>query len=227
MTDNLASLLNRTLLLDFDGPVCSVFAGMPAQGVATYLRQLAMNLGYEVGDLKPTTGPIEILHWAELQSYELTVTMEEALGRVERTAVRSATMTDDATDVIHTAKREGRAVAIVSNNSPGAIQEYLALHGLIDEIDVIVGRPWARPADMKPSPAPIAEAARELGVPTEACVLVGDATTDIEAAHAAGAVAIGFANKPGKASQLKNAGADQVVNNMSEIVSALTVVRQT
>jgi phosphoglycolate phosphatase-like HAD superfamily hydrolase len=48
---------------------------------------------------------------------------------------------------------------------------------------------------------------------------VGDSVTDIEAAHAAGTMAVGYTNKPGKAMGLRDAGADAVI---SSIMSLLT-----
>lgn len=43
-------------------------------------------------------------------------------------------------------------------------------------------------------------------------MLIGDPASDVTAAHAAGVKAIGYANKPGKADQLRSAGADTVID---------------
>jgi phosphoglycolate phosphatase len=48
-------------------------------------------------------------------------------------------------------------------------------------------------------------------------VLVGDSTTDVAAAEAAGVRVLGFANKPGKDQRLRDAGADALVMSMSEL----------
>ncbi|MGW3615296.1 HAD family hydrolase, partial [Micromonospora sp. NPDC005163] len=52
-------------------------------------------------------------------------------------------------------------------------------------------------------------------------VLVGDSTTDIQAAQAAGVGSIGYANKPGKSEALTQVGADAVIRQMTELSTAL------
>lgn len=74
---------------------------------------------------------------------------------------------------------------------------------------------------MKPDPFPVREAVRELGAEPAECVLIGDSETDIEAAHAAGVTAIGYANKPGKRERF--AAADALIDSMAELVSAFAV----
>jgi pyrophosphatase PpaX len=56
--------------------------------------------------------------------------------------------------------------------------------GLADRIDVIAGQ---EETDLhKPHPAPLLYAAAQLAAAPRDCVYVGDATVDVEAAHAAG-----------------------------------------
>ncbi|WP_233564897.1 HAD family hydrolase [Micromonospora musae] len=64
-------------------------------------------------------------------------------------------------------------------------------------------------------------AIRELDAEPAECVLVGDSVSDIEAAHAAGVAAIGYANKPGKRERF--AAADVVIDSMAELVTAFAV----
>jgi hypothetical protein len=49
---------------------------------------------------------------------------------------------------------------------------------------------------------------------------VGDPPSDVIAGRLAGVALIGFANKPGKATQLTDAGADAVTNRLAEISTA-------
>jgi hypothetical protein len=46
----LADVMNRSryLLFDFDGPICSIFAGLPALTVADHLRELVIDRGIEL-----------------------------------------------------------------------------------------------------------------------------------------------------------------------------------
>jgi phosphoglycolate phosphatase-like HAD superfamily hydrolase len=72
---------------------------------------------------------------------------------------------------------------------------------------------------MKPSPAPVLAALDELAADPRECVMVGDSTSDIEAAQAAGVIAIGYANKPGKRTRL--ARADVLIDSMAELATRL------
>jgi phosphoglycolate phosphatase-like HAD superfamily hydrolase len=51
--------------------------------------------------------------------------------------------------------------------------------------------------------------------------LIGDQTTDVQAAQAIGAASIGYANKPGKADDLAAAGADAVIAHIDELTEAI------
>lgn len=68
---------------------------------------------------------------------------------------------------------------------------------------------------LKPSSFLLTAAATRLTVPLSQCVLIGDSAIDIEAAHAATATAIGYANKPGKASTLKAYEPDAITTTMN------------
>lgn len=50
------------------------------------------------------------------------------------------------------------------------------------------------------------------------CVLIGDATTDIQAANRAGIASIGYANRPGRQTSLTAAGATAVVTSLADLV---------
>ncbi|MFD0071362.1 HAD family hydrolase [Streptomyces sp. NPDC127166] len=125
--------------------------------------------------------------------------------------------TTGAVEAMASARDSGRRVAVVSNNSADCVHAYLAAQGLSGAIEAVVGRPTLRPDLMKPSPQPLMEAAAILGVSPERSALVGDSVTDIEAARAAGAGSIGFANKPGKEEALTASGASVVVTEMGSI----------
>ncbi|GAA0716718.1 hypothetical protein GCM10010199_18590 [Dactylosporangium roseum] len=115
----------------------------------------------------------------------------------------------------------GRPVAIVSNNSAGAIEAYLSEHRLAGHIAYVAGRAYAQPERMKPNPEPIWRAATALDVEPATCVLVGDSLFDIEGAQAAGVPVIAHANKPPKAQRFTDASADVVLTSMGDIASAL------
>jgi len=51
--------------------------------------------------------------------------------------------------------------------------------------------------------------------------MVGDSTTDVLSAKAAGAHPIGYVNKPDKLQRLAEAGADAIITSMAELEGAL------
>ena len=87
---------------------------------------------------------------------------------------------------------------MVSNNSERAVRAYLELHGLAGRIDLLAERTSSDPALLKPSPDLIQQAITGLAAPADACVLIGDSTTDMQDARQAGIASIGYANRPGK-----------------------------
>jgi HAD superfamily hydrolase (TIGR01509 family) len=211
------------LLLDFDGPVCSVFAGYTPQSVADDLRATLLDLGVRVPEhLAGKPQPLEILRWtATLGEPAVTRAVEDALCAAELHAIRSAAPTPYAREVIVAARKAGKPVAVVSNNSAACVIEYLTAKRLAQYITSVVGRAYADPARMKPNPEPILHAVFDLGAESADCVLIGDSLTDIAGAQAAGVPVIGYANKPHKLEPFTDAKADAVVTSLSDIAVLL------
>jgi HAD superfamily hydrolase (TIGR01509 family) len=211
------------ILLDFDGPVCSIFAGYPAPQVAAELVNVLRRQGVNVPpDLTSELDPLEVLRRAAAGSDQgVTRIVEDALCEAERQAARTAEPTPYGREVIVAARQVGLPVAVVSNNSAGAVTAYLTTHRLAGYISPVVGRAYADPSRMKPNPEPIMQAVRALGEPPERCILVGDSLSDIEGARAAGLRVIAYANRPSKIREFHTAQADVVVTSMVEIARAL------
>ncbi|MFI7427320.1 HAD family hydrolase [Micromonospora sp. NPDC049836] len=211
------------VLLDFDGPVCSVFAGYPAPRVAAELVEVLHRRGIEVPpDLASEPDPLEVLRRiGAAGDQKVTQAVEDALCAAERQAVGTAEPTPYGREVVVAARQAGLPVAVVSNNSAGAVSAYLAAHRLAVHVSPIVGRAYAAPERMKPNPEPIRQAAHAVGEPPARCVLIGDSLSDIDGARAAGTLVIGYANRPAKVGKFQEAGADVVVTSMREIADVL------
>ena len=227
MNAELAAVIGRArfLLLDFDGPVCKVFANHPAPQVAAMLRRLLVEQGVTLPPaMLDESDPLAILRWsATLNQPVIVRRVDDALRAAEVDAVTGAEPTPYAREVIVAARCARRGIAIVSNNSADAVTQYLFAHRLDVYIRPVIGRPDADPASMKPNPAPVLAAIRELHTHPEECVLIGDSATDIEAAQAVGVPTIGYANKPHKFHSLTKA--DAIIGSMSEIVAAIDGLR--
>jgi HAD superfamily hydrolase (TIGR01549 family) len=218
---SLGAIIARTryLLLDFDGPICSIFAGLPAETVAARLRKLFP------GDLPEqianTPDPIEVFYYSATVSDEMAARVEAEMADLEVAAVPTADPTPYVHQVIASARESSRTIGVVSNNSPRAVNAYLDRHGLSDGIRLVAARTSHDPALLKPSPHLINEAIRGLDANPADSALVGDSLTDIEAAHSAGVTSIGYANKPGKREQMTELRAGAVITSMADLALAL------
>lgn len=212
----------RFLLLDFDGPVCNIFAGLPARAVAESLRTALEKAG---GPLPPemhtTNDPLEIFRLSVSLGEDLNQLALRTLTEREVQAAGTARLTPGAVDLMELARGRDLPVAIVSNNSVAAVSAFLAREGLSGLVEYIAGRTEADPSLMKPNPHLLDQALTYLNAEPSTALLVGDSVTDVQASKRAGVVAVGYANRPGKVERLGNAGADLVVTSMQDLADAL------
>jgi HAD superfamily hydrolase (TIGR01549 family) len=211
------SLVGKSLLLlDFDGPVCSVFAGYPAHQIAaelvTEMRKADANLA---ASLTGETDPMEVVRTAASStSPGLVDHIDRQLCEAELLAVESATLTAGIVELLESAQDRGMRIGIVSNNSRDAILKYLERSGLAQHLAFVIGRPLGKPGLMKPEPFLLLQGLALGGSdPSEAC-FIGDSVSDIVAGRAVKVMTIGYANKPGKEDRLREAGADLVVTGL-------------
>jgi HAD superfamily hydrolase (TIGR01509 family) len=218
---DLTAVMNRGvhLLFDFDGPICSIFATVSPLFVAKRLREVLGDCHTVIPrSVSVTNDPFDVLRFAAAISAELGERVERELHQLELKAVDSAHPTPYAREVIEKAGGSGRAIAAVSNNSRDVVGRYLAASGFASTFGAIVGRSSPDPRLLKPDPFLIDQAVKELGATHDECVLVGDSISDIEGAHRAGTLSIGYANKPGKVEQLATAGADAIITSMAHLL---------
>jgi HAD superfamily hydrolase (TIGR01509 family) len=209
------------LLLDFDGPICSLYAGTSDRVAADRVRAVLTEVPEHIAR---TSDPLEVLTYAaQTEDEALIRRADEALVLFEIEAVETASPAPAAGDAIAAAVQAGKRVAIVSNNCEAAIFLYLLEHGLIGDITTIAGRPSGRPELMKPDPDSLLRAMAELHVLPTDCVLVGDSVSDIAAARAVGVPCIGIAASLTAHAQLRSAGADLVLGEdaMQQIADSL------
>jgi phosphoglycolate phosphatase len=215
---------STALLLDFDGPVCSVFAGFPASAVVEQLCVVIADGGF--GELPPqvekSEDPFDVLNYAATLGETEARYVNAAFAAHEAEAITTAAPTPGAHDFLRHWSATGRQLAIVSNNSSLAIEAYLDLHSLKPYVAHISARSEPNPDLLKPSPYLLNDALGALDTAPSESIMVGDSTTDVDAAQAAGARAIGYANKPGKATRLTGAGAGHIITHMIELTEALS-----
>ena len=153
----------RCVLLDFDGPICDIYAGLPDVSVADRLRKLITGSGVGIpDDIRRTSDPLAVFTYSATISADLAVRVEAELTEQELAAVPSARPTAYVQDVVTSCCESGRAVAVVSNNSDRAVRAYLELHSLDDRVDLVVARTKPDPALLKPGSHLVDQAVTEL-----------------------------------------------------------------
>ncbi|MFI8385818.1 HAD family hydrolase [Streptomyces sp. NPDC085540] len=216
----------RVVFFDFDGPICDVFAGLPAPEVAKQLTALLAAQDETAGaKAAETDDPIEVMRIAHEVDAELGQKVEQALTAAEVEAVAVAgPPTSGAVEALQSVRSSGRAVAVVSNNSAECVRSFLEAHGLGGYVERVIGRPVGQPHLMKPNPFPLIGAAEQMQMDITLCALIGDSLTDVQAAHAAGATVIAYANKPHKADLFAEARADAITDDMQAIADVLNAM---
>ncbi|MBG0819313.1 HAD family hydrolase [Planomonospora sp. ID91781] len=228
MSERLTEILrqSRAVLLDFDGPVCSVFAGLPAPVVAARLKQLLQDQGAELPqDVAELDDPLKVLRRTAVFAPELVDKVETSFMAYEVEAAGCAEITPGVRELLNACAETGRPVVIVSNNSEPAIETFLGSAGLREKVAGVVGRPIGNPAEMKPHPRSLLRACEMVGVPPGEAVLIGDSDFDMQAAANAGSRSIAYADAPGKDVRLAQAGAHAVTTSMRDLAEAIRMSR--
>jgi phosphoglycolate phosphatase len=166
-----------------------------------------------------TTDHLAVLRYAAPLGPDLLAEVEEACISAEVAAAKVSQPTPGAHDFLAACSRAEKPVVIVSNNAADAVHAYLLrfkLHGMVRGV---VGRQLRRPDLMKPHPSLVGAAVDLTGVQAQRCVMIGDSTTDIAAAHAWGIPAIGYAKSPQRGCQLTAAGADAAAASMMALIT--------
>ena len=119
-------------------------------------------------------------------------------------------------DDLHAA---GARTGVVSSKKGSTVRLGLRAVGLEERIDVLAGQ--EETTLHKPHPAPLLYAAAQLGAAPTECVYVGDATVDVEAAHAAGMGAVAVTWGAGLEPALVATRPDAVVSDVAGLRAVL------
>ena len=210
----------QVVLFDFDGPICSVFAGYPAvRAVSAILRALE-TAGFTMRpEWLNRDDPHQLLVEVATEIPEAVEIVEDALTRSEVHAVDSATITPGVLELIDQVTARGQQWAVVSNNSAESISRFCTREDFNRTPSLTVGRPHGEPHLMKPNPFTLHRALELLRIRPDEAVFIGDSVSDIEAGRRVGIPTIGYANKASKPTRLEAALADVVIASMGALLS--------
>ncbi|KFU83078.1 haloacid dehalogenase superfamily, subfamily IA, variant 3 with third motif having DD or ED/haloacid dehalogenase superfamily, subfamily IA, variant 1 with third motif having Dx(3-4)D or Dx(3-4)E [Amycolatopsis lurida] len=199
------------VFLDFDGPVCDVFARLPASEVADRLQRLIEP------EVIASSDPFDVLRFAASCGPNAAHVVERQLTRFEGEAVALISPAPGIAEVLRDWRAQGFTVTVVSNNSVDAIRSFLGLHDLVEFVRGISARTTSDPALLKPQPALLDAAVTALGTSPVQCVMVGDSAADILAARAAGVTSIALAKTPAKRRALGALHPDALVTDVADL----------
>ena len=212
------------LVLDFDGPVCGVFAGLPAPQVADRLRAHLVDLGWGSGvELPGSDDPLQVLIDVYRSAPQLAGHVEGELQRAETEAVEIAVETPGARDLLHLLADAEVPVAIASNNSAPAVNHWLNLQDLDHLVQTVTGRHPTNVELMKPDPWPVLTACEALGQDPGGCLFVGDSLTDAQAAQGAGTPFVALATRREKITAFTDAGCPTVITSMTDMIDWIPI----
>lgn len=206
------------LLLHFRGPVCDLSV-RPVTPVTGRLRDLLAGQGVPLPPaVRAASDPYALLRFILAACPGLAARAEAEICQHEILAAAAARPSPG----IRTLLDSPASVSIIGDVCPAAIQGYLArlYRHQMDRVQLIIGRPGADPAPLEPTPVPILQAARLLGVPPGTCAVVASTPDSIRAARQAGVRAIGYARTAAAAEQLTAAGADASTDSMTRLAAA-------
>jgi len=191
---------SEALLLDFDGPVCDLFACLPASVVADQLCVVLADSGHTElpPDVEKSSDPFDVLKYAATLGQAEADHVNAAFTAHEVEAIATAVPTPGAHALICDWSTAGRQLAIVSNNSRTAVDAYLELHDLQRHVSYVSGRGSADPTLLKPNSYLIYAAIRALKVQSSESIFIGDSLSDLIAARGSSVAFIAYANKPQK-----------------------------
>jgi phosphoglycolate phosphatase len=189
----------KLILLDFDGPICSIFEGFPAEQVAERLRDFVRNEhSGPMSELDQTgSDPFDVLAYVKAYSPEKVRAVEAHLTRLECEAVELARPTAGFLEFIKSPEISA-PLGVVSNNSTRAVEEYLRIHDLAARFSHIAGRSSEMVEKLKPAPDLLLKSLKKFQVEASEAVFIGDSLSDMIAGRSAGTICVAFANRTWK-----------------------------
>jgi len=173
------------------------------------LRKLQRRLDWKVRLLK-------LVNKSRLSEQQIKK-MNEAFSK--SFASESIATVHDAIAALHTFKRKGFRMAILSDGHSGPIEKWLRENRVRKLFEVVLGSDQVN--RVKPAPDGILKASKLLGVRPADIVYIGDTPADVLAAKAAGSYSVAVTTGMSTKRILASAKPHILINSLGELVMAL------
>lgn len=196
-------------LLDFDGPVCRLFAHMDLRGILPTIPAALPWVTTPPGDIFDvlTLAGNDPRRRAEAHLYLRALELRSAPG---------ATLTADVARVLRWLKKRHVAVGVVTNNSPDAVAAVALRLPELAGVPVFGRGPSLTPR-LKPAVDLVDAALRHYRARPDQAFLLGDAARDLECAAASGVAGVGYATRLAKVGIL--APLAPTVDRLADLIS--------
>ncbi|MER5666299.1 HAD family hydrolase [Streptomyces mirabilis] len=210
----------RCVLFDFDGPLCRLFPDDSSKSLARDLRRIVARHGAEellTPKARESIDPQVVLRTVDQSrpGGELVAELERRLVEGEVAAAAIAPPTAGADVLVGRMVEAGVRLAIATNNSPEAVDVYLRRMSLQEHFEGHVHGRTGDPKRLKPDPDSLHRALHGLHAEAEDALMIGDTTTDLDAASEAKVSFVGYARDGREAGPLWDSGAQLVVSRLA------------
>ena len=159
---------------------------------------------------------IRELGLSEDESRELMDDVNDALTAAELSALDTAKPMPNAVETLDALKKMGLKVGIATRSGAAYAKRCVEKTGLAPFVDAMLARDEVD--SPKPSPDHLLEVVDLLESTPEKVVYIGDSTTDLTTARAAGITFLGFWWSDERATRMKEAGCRDFVRDLKEIL---------
>lgn len=212
----------KTIILDFDGTIIELFKGVDQKELIEQIRRALRENNIET---QSTNNPFDLFF--QLLSLDLQdLSLKEFLlnlidSKIKEKEIQRATLNSSIPgflDFINFLILNKKKIAIVSNNSKEAIEAFLKVNNIKEDI-LILGRETFHPELMKPNPILLQKAIQELNSNPNETVYIGDHPNDYYCSIKIPTNFIGFAVNKKKEERLVNLNKDfPIVKSYEELI---------
>lgn len=176
----------RAVLFDLDGTLLDTAPDMIAALNALRAEESRAPLPYALARTQVSHGSTGLLRLAfpELAGDDFERMRERYLSLYKSRLTQETSLFEGCATVLDALARQGILWGVVTNKPAFLTEPLLAALGLAQRAGCIVSGDTL--TERKPHPAPLLHAARQLALPPQQCIYVGDAERDVQSARAAG-----------------------------------------